>query len=267
MIQSMLFVPGSKPERFAKALASGADCVCIDLEDAVPRDNKADARKAAIAAMGEPRLAIRINGVKTVDGLLDLLAIESAAMRPHILFVPMVESAVEIELIRSILGKIMIVPLIETVLGLRNAHEIASSQGTGMIMFGGGDFSSELGVDLAWSPLLAARSAFVMAAAGAGIPAMDVPFISLDDPDGLADECKKAKALGFSAKAAIHPDQIETIHAVFRPTIEQILEAEAAEAAFSEASGAAVRFKGKILEAPLMRRYRQILSLKGKINA
>lgn len=263
----MLFVPGSKPERFAKAMASGADCVCIDLEDAVPSDAKAEARQAAIAEMGNPRLAIRINGVKTVEGLRDLLAIESATVRPQILFVPMVESAVEVELIRSILGEIIIIPLIETVHGLRNAHEIASAQGTGMMMFGGGDFSSELGVDLAWEPLLTARSALVMAAAGAGVPAMDVPFISLDDPDGLTDECTKAKTLGFSAKAAIHPAQIETIHSVFRPTNEQILEAEAAVAAFNEANGAAVRFKGRILEAPLMRRYRQILSLKGKINA
>ena len=266
-LQSMLFVPGSKPDRFAKALASGADCVCIDLEDSVPAEGKAAARAAAIAAIGDPRLAIRINGVRTADGLRDLLALADAPKRPALLFVPMVEAAAEIAILRSVIGDVGIVPLIETVRGLRAAHEIAAEAGVVMMMFGGGDFSAELGVDLAWEPLLTARSNFIMACAGAGIPAMDVPFITMDDTQGLTKECARSKSLGFAAKAAIHPAQIETIHGVFRPTAADVEEARAAQAAFASANGAAVRFNGKMLEAPIMRRYQAILALKDRINA
>ena len=96
---------------------------------------------------------------------------------------------------------------------------------------------------------------------------MDVPFIRLDDAEGLEDEARKGKALGFAAKAAIHPAQIETIHSVFRPTAAEIAEAKEAETAFAAAGDAAVRFKGRMLEAPIMRRYRHVLALKGKLDA
>ena len=266
-LQSMLFVPGSKPDRFAKALASAADCVCIDLEDSVPADGKAEAGAAAIAALGDPRLAIRINGMRTAQGLRDLLALADVPTRPALIFVPMVEAAAEVTIVRSVIGDIGIVPLIETVRGLRAAHEIAAEPGVVMMMFGGGDFSAELGVDLAWEPLLTARGNFVMACAGADIPAMDVPFIGLNDVQGLAQECARSKSLGFAAKAAIHPAQIETIHEVFRPSAADVEEASAALAAFASANGAAVRFNGKMLEAPMMRRYQAILALKDRSDA
>jgi (S)-citramalyl-CoA lyase len=269
-IQSMLFVPGNRPERFAKALASGADCVCIDLEDAVPAAEKAVARDAAIAAaVADDRLAIRINAVSTQAGLADLLALGEAAKRPALLFIPMVESAAEIGIVRSVLAdpSVAFVPLIETVAGLGNASAIAAEPGVAALMLGGADLSAQLGVTLSWEPLLVARSQLVMAAAGAGKQAIDVPYIHLDDEAGLIEEARKAKALGFSCKAAIHPAQIAPIHSVFRPTAQEILEAEEAEMVFAEAGGAAVRFKGKMLEAPVMARYRQTLSLKDKLNA
>jgi (S)-citramalyl-CoA lyase len=268
--QSMLFVPGNRPERFAKALASGADIVCIDLEDAVPAAEKASAREAAIrAAAQDARLAIRINPVSARAGLADLLALAESDRRPDLLFIPMVEAAAEIAIARSVLAdaSIAFVPLIETVAGLNNAGAIAAEAGVTALMFGGGDFSAQLGVTLSWEPLLVARGQLVMAAAGAGKRAIDVPFIHMDDEAGLIEESRRAKALGFSAKAAIHPAQIAPIHSVFRPTAEEIAEAEEAETAFAAAGGAAVRFKGKMLEAPVMARYRQILSLKDILHA
>ena len=269
-MQSMLFVPGSKPDRFAKALASGADCVCIDLEDAVPAEAKAEARGIAIsAAATNPRFAIRINGLTTREGLADLLALAESSHRPAMVFIPKVDAAHEIEIARQVLADaaVAFVPLIETVKGLAAAPAIAAEAQVAMLMFGGGDFSTELGVELAWEPLLVARSQLVMAAAGAGIPVMDVPFIRLDDADGLRVETEKAKALGFTAKSAIHPAQIEAIHSVFRPSATEIAEAHEARAAFAAAGGAAVRFKGKMLEAPFMRRYEQIIAIGEKINA
>jgi citrate lyase beta subunit len=271
-IQSMLFVPGTKPDRFAKALASGADCVCIDLEDAVPADEKLAARAAAIAAVaesGDPRLAIRINGVMTRAGLADMLALAEAAVRPVLVFVPMVESVAEVALVRTVLADpaVGLVPLIETVAGLRAADAIAADPATIMLMFGGGDLSAQLGTTLAWEPLAAARAQLVMAAAGANKSALDVPFIHLDDADGLAEECRRAKALGFAAKAAIHPAQVAVIHAIFRPTADEVAEAQEALAAFAAAGGRAIRHKGRMLEAPVVRRFEQMLALKEKIDA
>ncbi len=147
IIQSLLFVPGTKPERFAKALASGADCVCVDLEDAVPADEKDNARIAALSAIGEGQaLALRINGVRTRAGLADLLALTEAAIRPSVLLVPMVEDAAEIAIVRAVLNDpaIALIPLIETVRGLNNAHAIAAEPQVAMLMFGGGDFSSAI---------------------------------------------------------------------------------------------------------------------------
>jgi (S)-citramalyl-CoA lyase len=269
-LQSMLFVPGDKPDRFAKALASGADCVCIDLEDAVPAADKASARDAAMAAAADDaRLSIRINAISTRAGLADLLALAEAGSRPALLFMPMVEFPAEIAIARSVLADptVEFVPLIETVAGLNNAGAIAAEAGVAALMLGGADFSAQLSVTLSWEPLLVARSQLVMAAAGAGKRAIDVPYIHLDDEAGLIEETQKAKVLGFAAKAAIHPAQITPIHSVFRPTADEIAEAQEAEVAFAAANGAAVRFRGKMLEAPVMARYRQILSLKDKLHA
>ena len=267
---NFLFVPGNRSERFAKALASGTDLVCIDLEDSVPHDEKQQARDIAlqaIAAHKEGRLALRINGLRTAAGLSDLLAVANSA-KPAFLFVPMVECATEIEIIRSIVGdKLGIIPLIESVRGLRAADSIARSPGVAALMFGGGDFAGELGVELAWEPLLHARSEIVMACASAHIRAIDVPYIDIDNDAGLAEECVRAKMLGFHAKAAIHPRQIETIQSTMRPSATEIAEARDAIAAFDAGGGAAIRFRGKMLEAPLIRRYRQLLSLGEAHNA
>lgn len=251
-MQSLLFVPGSRPDRFAGALASGADAVCIDLEDSVPPDGKDAAREAAVAALGDPRLCVRVNGVNTDVGRADLAAL--SGHEPTLLLIPKVESPDEIADLGSDL-----VPLIEAPRGLRRAHEIGAASGVVAMMFGGGDLSAELGVALAWEPLAHARGAFLLACAEAGVPAIDVPFIDLDDEDGLREETARAKRLGFAAKAAIHPRQIATIHAAMRPTAAELTEAEDAHAAFAEAGGAAVRWRGRMLEAPVMRRYARIL--------
>lgn len=270
VVQSMLFVPGNKPERFAKALASGADSVCIDLEDAVPAEQKAEARAAALGAVStDRRIAIRINALSTRAGLADLLAVAEAEHKPALLYLPMVETAGEVAIARAVLGDaaVGLVPLIETVQGLDNAAEIAGDPSVAMLMLGGADFSVQLGVTLSWEPLLLARSQLIMACAGAGKAAIDVPWVQFDDLLGLEDETRKAKALGFAAKGAIHPAQIETIHRVMRPTADEIAEAREAEAVFAEAKGAAVRFRGKMLDAPIIKRYRQIAAIGDSQNA
>jgi len=268
---SILFVPGSRVDRIAKALGSASDLVCIDLEDAVAATDKDSARDAAMAGLAgwdRSRIAVRINGVTTRAGLKDLIALTECATPPPLLFVPMVEQASEIAQVARILenSAIALVPLIETVKGLRDAHRIAAQPQVAAMMFGGGDFSAQLGVDLAFDPLLVARSQFIMACADAGVPAIDVPFVKLDDTEGLADECRRVRALGFAAKAAIHPAQLDTINAAFGADDTAIADAHEAIAAYDAAGGMAIRHKGKMLEAPIVARMRAMLSREAKRN-
>jgi (S)-citramalyl-CoA lyase len=258
-ITNFLFASGARPDRFAKALAGGADLVCIDLEDSVPAQGKEAARDAAIAAVrADNRLAIRINAVSTGQGLRDLVALADSDVRPAMLFVPMVEAPEELRVVRAAIGDVPLIPLVETVRALGRVAAIVSTPGVAAAMFGGGDLSAELGVALEWEPLAVARGRFVMGCAEVGVPAIDVPWIGLDDREGLEAEARRAKAMGFAAKAAIHPGQIETLRAVFAPTAAEIADARAALAAFDAGGGAAVRFNGRMLEAPVMRRYRRI---------
>ncbi len=246
--------------------------ICIDLEDAVAEAEKNTARDAAIASLTElnpSKVAIRINGLRTDHGLRDLLAINDTDTSPALLFLPMVQDAAEPEIAKSVLGNdtLGLVPLIETVRGLRNGDAIAAAPGVTAMMFGGGDFSAELGTELAWEPLLAARCAFVLSAASARIPAIDVPFISLDDEAGLEEETRKSKALGFISKAAIHPKQVATINSVMRPTEDEKAEARDALEAYEAAGRQAIRHNGKMLEAPVIRRFETILGIQENTNA
>jgi len=135
---NFLFVPASKPERYEKAMGSGADLICIDLEDSVPAAAKDSAREDAIDALkwlDLSKTAVRINGIRTAEGLADLLALRASDKKPCLLFIPMVEHAVEIEIAKSALGVGTggFVPLIETVRGLSNAIEIAAADGKAAI--------------------------------------------------------------------------------------------------------------------------------------
>jgi citrate lyase beta subunit len=265
----LLFVPGSRPDRFGKAMGAGADCVVIDLEDAVAEGDKAAARAAALARISDGGdFAIRINAVGTAHGLADILALQAARVAPRALLVPMVETAAELAIVAAVLADpaIVLVPLIETAAGLRAAADIAAAPQVGALMFGGGDLAGELGVALAWEPLLTARSLVVLAAAGARVPAIDVPFLGFDDPQGLAAETARARALGFAAKAAIHPAQVPVIAGVMRPSAADMAEAQAAIAAYEAGGRRAIRHAGRMLEAPIIRRYERVLAA-GRMDA
>lgn len=264
---TLLFVPGARPDRFAKARAAGAGITVIDLEDAVAPADKVTAREAALAEVErDPRAAaLRINGVRTPAGIADLAACAKATMLPPMLLVPMTETADELAILVAALGDRCpaLIPLIETPRGLRHALEVARAPRVVAVMFGGADFAAELGVELSWEPLLAARGNLILACAEARVPAIDVPFVVLDDPEALAQECRRARALGFAAKAAIHPAQIAAIEAAFAPSPAELAEAEEALVAYRAGGERAIRFKGRMLEAPLVHRYRGILQKKG----
>jgi len=270
--RSMLFVSGEKVERFAKAMAAGADLVCIDLEDAVHPDRKAEARSQVLGWLkGASRpadacgVALRINGLRTLEGIRDVLALVESGVAVDWLLLPKTEHATDVQAIESWCGAQIgaITALVETPLGIENLASIARAGGKlGALMLGGADLSAELDAQFNWEGLLSARGRLVNAAKSAGLQAWDVPNVDLSSDEGLATETRKALALGFGCKTAIHPQQIKTIHAAFTPTEAEIEWATVLLQAVPEGQGSgAFLFQGKMVDAPLLKKARRIAEL------
>ncbi|MCZ2095694.1 MAG: CoA ester lyase [Anaerolineae bacterium] len=270
--RSMLFVPGLRPDRLGKAAASGADLVCIDLEDAVPPGRKGEARALAMEALtpsGVRRtpLVLRVNGLCSVEGLRDVLALVDTGAIPDVIMLPKVRSAEEVrwanELLRhGPLARIPLLVIIETIEALENAATIARAHPrVRALVFGGADLAAELGASMRWEVLLFARSKVIVAAAGAGIDAFDVPCLDVRDAEGCRDEAERALAMGFTGKVAIHPDQVAPINAVFTPDRASVEKARAIVAAFESDPDGLLVMDGKLIEAPVIRAQRRILAI------
>jgi (S)-citramalyl-CoA lyase len=270
--RSLLFVPGLRPELMAKADAAGPDLVCIDLEDAVAPDRKAEGRAKVFAALAEQpptraELLVRINGLATPPGLEDLSALLQAKRPPHGIMIPKTKSAAEIRVLDEIVGTVPALDalrfhvIIEANDGLDDAYAIArASRRVASLLFGAVDMSADLRCENAWEPLLYARSRVVHAAAGAGIDCMDVPWLDLEDEAGLAREAQAAAALGFGGKASIHPRQLAAIHAAFTPTPRQIERARRIVAAYEASDSGLVVLDGKLVELPVVRTMYRLLA-------
>ena len=267
VLRSLLFVPGSRPDRFGKALDAGADLICIDLEDAVLPADKDTARSAVVEFIRQETrpFCVRINPVSTDAGAQDLAAL--SGNRPHAVMLAKCQSESDIQLAQQLLGceQTSLIGLIETIQGLENAAQIgAASPAVKALMFGGADFSAELGCEFSYEPLLFARSQLVMAAAKAGKELIDVPFVDIQDEAGLLSETQRVKALGFTAKAAIHPKQIAAIHQAFMPTDEQIAYAQAVVDAVDGPDSGAVLVQGRMVDRPIVLASQRILALAEK---
>jgi citrate lyase subunit beta/citryl-CoA lyase/(S)-citramalyl-CoA lyase len=262
-MRSLLFVPGSRPERIAKALGAGADAVVVDLEDAVAPDAKDEARGAVLSELNvDRRFAVRVNPLETGWGRDDADALAAHGCAPAFVMLPKAESAGQIEVLAAALGDQAsggIIPIIESALGLRNAWEICAVDGVTAVLFGGGDMSADLGVAMEWEPLFFARAQVAAACAAAQVPAIDVPWLDVKNEDGLIAETERVKALGYQAKACIHPAQVSPVNTVFTPSQADIFEAERVIAALEDAGGGAALLDGKLIEAPIIRRARRVL--------
>jgi len=261
--RSLLFVPGARPERFEKAIAAGADLVCIDLEDAVSPDEKSEARLAAFDFLvsAPENVGVRLNGLTTEDGVADLHLLLQKQLKPAFVMLPKVESAESIRLYRGWLGnETDIIPIVETARGLESAAEIFSEQGVSCGLFGGVDYSADVGCDLSYEGLLAPRTRLLNAAAVSQIALIDVPYTNVRDQEGLAAEIRKTRVLGMRARAAIHPDQVAVIHDALAPTAEERAHAERVVAAFDAAEGRAALLDGKLIELPVIKAARRILA-------
>ena len=269
--RSFIFCPGNKPELLTKALNSGADMVCVDLEDAIipqhkdiSRSKTLEAFKTASVPKGIETL-IRINDINSEDGFKDIEALSSASNLPSGLMLPKIKTAEEIQKLnnRFIDANININlhVIIETNQGLKNVWEIANScSSIKSLLFGGVDMSADLGCLGDWTSLLYARSRVVHAAAGAGIDSIDVPFLDLDNMEGLREEALLSKNLGFSGKGSIHPKQIEVLNSIFTPSDAEVSYAKKIIKAFEEASDGLVVVDGKLIEKPVLRTALKILA-------
>jgi citrate lyase beta subunit len=262
--RSLLFVPGNRPERFAKALAAGADAVCIDLEDAVPPDAKDQARAAVMAWLERrphdgPGIGIRINGLATLDGFRDVVAYAEATGRPDFIMIPKAAGAAELRQLVDVLDRrtTALWPIIESAIGLRHAFEIADAPVVRGILFGGADYSADVGCTMDWDSLAHARGTLAAAAAAAGamaggIQLLDVPYLDVNDTEGLIASTARTMAMGFTGRACIHPSQVAAVNSVYTPSAAQIEQAQAVIAALAAADGKAALFNGKLVEKPVI---------------
>ena len=262
--RSFIFCPGNKPDMIPKALSSGADMVCIDLEDAIIPEHKDISRSSTIRAFEDISVPngvetlIRINDVNSKDGKEDIKAILESVNTASGLMLPKIQNLNEIidleKQIKLANKNLNLHIIIETNKALENAWLIAqSSPLIKSLLFGGVDMSADLGCNGDWMSLLYARSRVVHAAAGAGIDSIDVPFLDLEDMEGMRQEAQKSKNLGFSGKGSIHPKQIALLNKVFTPSESEIEYANKVIKAFNEAADGLVVVDGKLIEKPVLR--------------
>lgn len=260
--RSLLFVPGTRPDRFGKALDAGADAVCIDLEDAVPPAGKGEARAAALAFLAQPRTAVvglRINGVRTLEGLKDLVALAESGARPDFLMIPKVAAPEDLLTAGEVLPGLALWPVVESAEGLRRAFEICAAPGVAGALFGGADLSADLGSTMEWDALLLGRGTLIAACGRAGVASLDVPHLNIADPDDLSASTLRAKALGFTGRSCIHPAQVAAVNAAYTPSPAEIERAQRVVEAFDAAGGAAALLDGKLIELPVIRAARRVL--------
>ncbi|GAA4556882.1 HpcH/HpaI aldolase/citrate lyase family protein [Planotetraspora kaengkrachanensis] len=241
--RSWLFTPGDRPDRFAKAAASGADVGVLDLEDGVAPENKPAARAAVADALIRHLAYVRVNGAGTPWHDDDLAAI---AGRPGLLgvMVPKAETPDALDGIRS-----PVVALVETAAGLENASLVAAHPNVVRLAFGNVDFGLDIGATD--DEFVYARSRLVVVSRARGIAApIDGVTTDLDDPAHAAADAHRARRLGFGGKLCLHPRQIEPVNQAFTPTEAEL--AWARRLLEKAGEGGAVRVGGQMIDKPLL---------------
>jgi citrate lyase beta subunit len=274
-LDALLFTPGSRLDRLPKAVASGADGVVVDLEDAIGAADKDRVRTEVVAFFKQNgrvpaerpfTSAIRINNLRGPAGRADLDVLNAALIRPDAVMLSKVESAAEVLLAaRQLPESVRLICLIETVLGVRFVNEIAAaSPRTAALAFGGLDLSAETGGEPVWDALLWPRTAVVHACAAAGLQALDQPYIDFANPAGLEEECVRTRPLGYTGKLAIHPDQIAIIRRAYSPTPGQVARARQIVAAYEAAKGNVATVDGQMIDVPIYRSAQRVLQRAGE---
>ena len=275
--RSFIFTPGLRPDMYPKALASGADIVCVELEDGIAPKDKAQARAHALKLFEVPQAddgverIVRINSMRERFGIEDVNAILATDTPPPALMMPKIRTPDEVVMLDQLLSEAghetRLHVIIETNAGLEAAYDIAHcSDRIDAMFFGGVDMAAELRCQNAWEPLLYARSKVVHAAASAGLDVIDVPYLDLDDPEGMRVAAEQARGLGFAGKGSVHPKQIPALNEVFTPSTDQIARARRIIAEFEAADTGLVVIDGKLIEKPVLRDMHRIVAIADRMG-
>jgi citrate lyase subunit beta/citryl-CoA lyase len=282
-IRTLMFASANDRERSLKAIGLGASAVCLDLEDAVAKSEKAAAREVVVGTLADPSVEganahVRINGVATSFCEDDLTALGPSLPRLAGLLVPMVESADEIRHVAQRLdalereygvepGAIRLIAIAETAKGVLAATDVATaSPRLRTLLLGPADLSHDLGVELTADgyELFHVRSQLVLAARAAGLEGpIDGPFLGLKDDEGTRISAQWAKRLGFQGKMVLHPQQLPVVAQVFAPSEDEVAWARAVDEAFTKAEAEGISSlkldDGTFVDYPVAYRARAIL--------
>lgn len=265
LARSFLFVPGNRPERFTKAIDSGADVVVVDLEDSVPWSDKSAAREGLCRALAlwpaSACVVVRINSPETPGGQLDLQALAACQGLAGVM-VPKCESAQTLQPVSAALPGVPLLPLIESAAGYLALPQIASAPHVCRLVVGHIDFLADTG--MVCSPdqreLDALRFQVTMCTRAAQLAAaVDGVTVSVNDETALRLDTERAVRFGMGGKLCIHPRQVQGVHLAFRPTAAEVGWAEAVLDAMAASEGAAVQLEGKMVDAPVLLQAQRIL--------
>lgn len=260
---SYLFVPGSRPERFDKAMAAGAGAVIIDLEDAVSPVDK-DSARASVATWlsADKPICLRINTPDTDWFASDLALCAHPGVAAVML--PKAAQVTDIERLRKA-GARRVLLLIESAQGFMNLSALAAAEGVERLAFGGIDFAVDLGIEGDDRELDYFRSQLVLASRVAGIaPPIDGVTTAINDTTVLASETLRGKRFGFGGKLCVHPAQLSVVHASYLPEAAEVDWAKRVLAAAAASQGAAVAVDGKMVDRPVILKAERILAWAGR---
>lgn len=254
--RSYLFVPGNRPERFDKALASGADRVIVDLEDAVPPEQKVATRETVRQWLSAGRgVVLRINAADT-PWFADDLAL---CRLPGVAAV-MLAKTERIENLAALENGPPVIALIESALAFANLQAIAGAPNVQRLAFGAIDFQLDMGMRARFDELIHFRSQLVLWSRLANLHApIDSPSTALDNDAEVESETRSATRLGFGAKLCIHPRQVSIVNRSFSPTEKEVDWARRVLAASAQSHGAAVALDGQMIDKPVVFRAQAIL--------
>lgn len=281
LFRSLLFVPGNRQDMLAKAGALPADVLVPDMEDSVPEEEKEHARdviRQTVKTMAQRGQAVipRINALNTGLAREDLAAVVCAEV--YGVTVGKVESPWDIQELSTILeelerradlpvGHTRLIPWLENARAIVRAYQIASASPRIVgVALGAEDFTNDMAVHRSeeGTELAYPRAAVAVAARAAGVLAIDTPYVNFRDTEGLQRDVRSVLPLGFKAKFAVHPSQLETINALFSPSPKEIEYARRVVAAFEEVEArgsGATSLDGKLIDVPVVKRARNLLAL------
>ena len=280
MRRSMLFLPGSTPNKIINGDSMGADAVILDLEDAVSPDEKDAARilvRHAIKSLGFPgvEIIIRINSIDTDYWKADLD--EVIPLKPALIMPPKTSCAADVLAVDAYISEledklgferntVKLIPLIETALGVENAFQIASAtKRVAALFLGGEDLTADLRCKRTkeGNEINYARPRLVCAARAAGVDVYDTPFTDVNDDEGIWTDAEYAKSLGFTGKSAISPRHVSVINSVFSPSqkdIDYAYEVMEAIRLAKEQGRGVISLRGKMIDAPIVARAQQTIA-------